>query len=106
LASVVKKHREDWEITFRDTQILQRLKRRLIKAQGALNSCEIIALGFKDYCEELKQLTQVPQATLKDVANRLDMYLVQVKIHFGVTSRLLSACDGMSKVVSSEPSPA
>ena len=98
---MVKKYDEDWEITFQDTQALQRLRRKLLKAQGALVSSEQIATGLRKHWEDLRRLTVIREKSLSRVQVLLEVYLNQIRNHCDQATRLLQVCEGISKVVRS-----
>ena len=97
LASPIKEHENDWEVSFRDVQTLQRLRRQLLKADGALKASKRTACGLQSFWREFQQTMHVDERMTSRLSQEMSMYQFMVETHLEALGRLLSVCDKASR---------
>lgn len=98
---VVKLFPEDWEINFHDAQALQSLRRRLIKAEGALISTyRILTVDLREFFSDLEKNAVCTGKPLQELLLQLENLTSQISTYRNAVVRLIQMCDGISKLVS------
>lgn len=88
---------EDYAVAFSDSQDLQMLRQKLLRAASVLHSGLTVAKGCAEYCDQLGEV--ISDATGRKSLAEIGYYIQQLEIHSQSITRIIHQSEGTNQLV-------